>query len=90
VPPEVTQTISVLYAELFFPFIGGIALMLLATGVAGLRYGVLPKWLAIVTLVLGVVAVSPIGFFVFIAALLWVAVVGVLLFQAENRAVDPV
>lgn len=77
VPGEVTQTLSVLSNDFFFPLAGGIALMLLASGVAFIRTRVVPGWLGWLTLVLGFGALTPVGFFVFLAAILWIAGLGV-------------
>ena len=89
VPVQVTQTLSVLYADFFFPMAAGLALLLLATGLVAVRTGVLPRWLGWVSLVLGVLAVTPLGFFVFLAGLVWIVVVSVLLFLRGGEAASP-
>lgn len=80
VPPEVLHTISVLNNTLFFPLSGGAALMLVAAGLAIVYTAALPRWLGWVAIVIGVLILTPLGFFALLAWLLWVAVVSILLF----------
>ena len=88
-PPEVTQTLSILVADGFFPIAGGTCLLLLSSGLAFLRFGVLPAWFAILTIVLGVLAVTPLGFFAFIGMVIWVAAMGIVMFRSEGQALTP-
>ena len=59
VPATVTQTLSVLNEDFFFPFLAGIAVFMFATGICVLRHGGLPRWLAWAAIVIGVVTVTP-------------------------------
>jgi hypothetical protein len=86
VPPGVTQSIHVLDNELFFPLLVGTALLYLASGVAILRTRALPVWLGWVSVVLGVLSVTPVGFFAFLAMILWVGLVSVLLYLRPVEA----
>jgi hypothetical protein len=81
VAPAVTQTFSVLQADFFFPLAIGASVFLLASGLAIVRSGALPSWLGWAALVLGVVALTPGGFFAILLMLLWIVVVSVMLFQ---------
>jgi hypothetical protein len=83
VPPGVTQTLSVLYNDFFLGFPVGLGTLLLASSLAILRTGVLPAWLGWVALLLGIVSLTPIGFFAFFVVLAWIAVVSVLLFRQQ-------
>jgi hypothetical protein len=79
VPPIVTQTMFVISDDFFFPIVGGLALMLIAAGLVGVRAGALPAWLAwsgIVLAVAGLVLPFP----VVLLVLLWEAVAGIWLF----------
>jgi hypothetical protein len=82
VPPETTQTLSVLQADLFFPVMIGAAVFLLASGLAIVRSGALPAWLGWAALVLGVAALTftPAAFFAIVLMLVWIVVLGVALF----------
>jgi hypothetical protein len=63
-----------------------LATPLLATGIAGLRSRVFPGWLSWIAIVLGVAALTPAGFFAFLAFGLWVITVSVILWQAASAA----
>lgn len=82
VPDDVVQALSVISSDMFLPFVAGIALTTLATGLAALRFGVLPRWLGWVSIAIAVISVTPIGFIGFIAGVIWIAVVSVLLYAA--------
>lgn len=85
VAPQVTQTLSVLQADFFFPLAVGAGVFLLANGLAILRTGALQSWIGWVAVVLGVAAISPVGFFAIVLMLVWVLVVSVVLFQSSGR-----
>lgn len=80
VPPEVTQTLSVLFSDFFFPLAGGTLLALLSVGIATLRHGVMPRWLGYAAIVIAIAALTPAGFFAFLAAGVWVLTVSVVLY----------
>jgi hypothetical protein len=86
VGPQVTQALSVLQADFFFPLSIGFAVFLLASGLALVRNPVLPAWLGWVALVLGLISLTPVGFFAILAMLLWMVVVSVMLFMATPAA----
>jgi hypothetical protein len=81
---DVIQTLSILNSD-FFPILtGGLAVAMLATGIAVLRHGGIPRWLGYVALLLGIAAVTPIGFFSFLVTGIWVLIVSVLLYRGEG------
>jgi hypothetical protein len=82
--PDAAQALNVLNTDFFFPLAAGLATLLLATGIAGVRTRVLPAWLSWIAIVLGVAAVTPAGFFAFLAFGLWVLVVSVMLWRAAS------
>jgi hypothetical protein len=87
--PQALQTLNAVNEDFFIPFVGGMGLMLLATGLATVRAGrsPLPRWAAWAALVIGVLVFVPwVGFFAFMLAGVWVIVVSVLL--ARSSAVD--
>ncbi len=89
VPGEVTHTLSVLNTNFFFPMAGGFAIFLLATGVLAVRTGALPSWLGWAAVVIGILCLTPVGFFAILAGLLWVLVASVVLFQRATAAPAP-
>lgn len=84
VPPGVTQTLSVLYGDFFLVFPVGLGTLLLATSIVSLRTKVLPAWLGWAAFALGILSLTPIGFFAFIVVLAWIAVVSVVLFRQQS------
>jgi hypothetical protein len=80
VPPQVTQTLSALYDDFFLPIIAGFVILNVATGLAALRHRILPAWAGIVMLVLAVVGITPVGWIALLISIVWIAVVGVVLF----------
>lgn len=74
--PEVVQSINILDHENFVPAMLGLCCIYLGMGVSGLRTGSLPKWLAIVSVLLGVLSPLGPGAFVPFALLpIWVIVI---------------
>jgi hypothetical protein len=71
----------------WLPLMIGAAVLLLSTGLGGLRTAVLPKWLSIVTIVLGVCCFGgPTGFLVWFALPVWCIAVGVVLVRRQQAA----
>jgi hypothetical protein len=82
--PQAAQTLNALNSDFFFPVAAGLATLLLATGISSLVSRALPAWLAWPALVIGVVALTPGGFFGFLAFLLWTVVTSIVLWRARS------
>ena len=89
IDPAAVQALSALWSNDFIPFAVGAQVFILAAGLSVVRHGGLPKWMGWIALVLGVIAVTPIGFVGFIGMGLWIGVVSVLLSLRARRAVRP-
>ena len=75
------QTLNVVSNNDFFLVIGGIATLLLASGISTVRRPVLPRWLGWAAVVIGVISLAgPIGFIGAVLAILWLLVVSILMF----------
>jgi magnesium-transporting ATPase (P-type) len=84
---QVAETLNVLSNDSWIPFIGGIAIFLIGAGMTALSTGLLPKWLAWVALVGGVVSLAgPGGFVGYFVAPLWMLVAGIVLAVRTERA----
>lgn len=83
--PTVVQTMHVISNDMFFPVMGGSAVMLVASGAAILRGAPLPRWLGWVAIVLGVISLTPAAFFGFMLGFLWLIAVSVLLVLRAGR-----
>jgi len=77
--PVAVQSLQALWDNDFVPLLLGVLMFLWATGLAVIRTGVLPKWLGWVMVVLGVLALTPIGFVAAIGAAILVLVLSILL-----------
>jgi hypothetical protein len=87
--PVATQAVHILSSDFFFLLAGGIAVLLIATGITVIRSGVLPVWLGWVALLLGIAAATPGGFFAFLLFLVWTLIVSVMLWRAAPAASPP-
>jgi Domain of unknown function (DUF4386) len=78
-----TQTLNVLDNTSFFPFVAGLGILLLASGLATLRYGgVLPRWLGWAGVILGIAIFIPfVGFVAFGLSGLWVVAASIVIYQ---------
>lgn len=86
VDPTALQAINALVANLFLPLGAGLTTMLFATGLVVVRTKALPVWLGWAALVLAVAEFTPIGFFAFLASLLWVFVTSILMTRGGSAA----
>ena len=89
VEPQVTQTFSALQSDFFFPLAIGVAVFLLASGLAMIRGAMLPAWPGWVAFVLGLLAVTPAGFFAILGMLAWVAAISIMLFMRGESPTMP-
>jgi hypothetical protein len=74
------QALNVLNNDFFAPLIAGVCVFMIANGIATVRWGLFPAWLGWVAIVIGVVAVTPVGFFGFLAMAIWTLIVSILLY----------
>lgn len=86
VDPSVIQTLNALGADMFFTVAVGTGAFLLGTGIATLKTGVLPRWLGWAAVVIGVVAITPAGFFGFIALGIWTLIASAMLSMRAGDA----
>ena len=83
--PVGVQALSALYSSDFLVFILGLQIFLLAAGISVVRHGALPAWIGWIAIVLGVLAVTPIGFFAFLVAGILILIISVLLTVRAHR-----
>jgi hypothetical protein len=80
--PEAAQTLNALNSDFFFPVAAGTATLMLATGIVIISARILPTALGWIALLIGVAAITPVGFFAFLLFLVWTLIVSVLLWRA--------
>jgi hypothetical protein len=88
VDPAVVQALNALGADMFFTVAVGTGAFLLGAGVGTLKTGVLPRWLGWAAVVIGVIAITPAGFFGFLALGVWTLVASVMLAMQSGRESD--
>jgi hypothetical protein len=74
------KTLTVLSNGIFLPIAAGFALFFIATGILAVRSRLLPVWLGWLTIVLGIVCLTPAGFLALLVGLVWVVAVSVMLY----------
>ena len=79
IDPIAVQSLQALWDNDFVPIALGVLLFLWATGISVVRSGALPKWIGWIMLLLGVIALTPIGFASFIGTALLILVISILL-----------
>jgi hypothetical protein len=89
VPARVTQTLTVLSNEFFFPIAVGYGLFFLATGLLSVGTRALPPWLGWPAVVIGIVCVTPAGFFALLVGLVWILVTSIMLYLREGAPAGP-
>ena len=77
--PGALQTLNAMNSDMFFTVALGTFTFLIGAGVSIIQTAVLPKWLGWVAVVIGIVALTPAGFFAFLALGVWILIVCVLL-----------
>jgi len=73
------QTLHALEMDMFFTVAVGTAAFLLGAGIGTLKTGALPAWLSWAAIVIGIVAITPLGFFGFLALGIWTLIASVML-----------
>jgi hypothetical protein len=76
---ETINTINAISWDFFFPFAAGLLLFFLSTGIGIVRTGALPKWLGWIAIVIGVIALTPIGFGAALAGAVWVLITSIVI-----------
>jgi hypothetical protein len=87
--PAAMQALLGLWNNDWIPFAVGLLTFMIATGLAIVRTGVLPRWLGWAAIVVSIFAPTPIGFVAFIGAALFVLIVSVMLAMRERNAASP-
>jgi hypothetical protein len=81
---DATQALAVLNENLFFPLAIGIALFVLAAGLAAVRHNAFDRWLGWIGLAIGIICMTPLGFIGVLAALVWIPLAAVVLYRKKD------
>jgi hypothetical protein len=85
IDPAATQALQALWDNDFLPLALGLSLFFLGAGISIVRHGGLPKWLGWIAILLGIAAITPVGFAAFLGGAVWVLVASVMM-TLRNRA----
>ena len=86
---DATYTLVQLQSYDWVPWMVGFAVLLLASGIGGLRSAALPKPLAILAVVLGIASLTPAGYFALFAFPLWTVATSLVLFIRHRPSRRP-
>jgi len=84
--PAAAVAINVLNNNFFWPFEIGLVVFSFAIGLTILATAALPKWLGWVMIVIGIVALTPVGFFGFFGIMIWSVIVAILIYRRTGPA----
>jgi hypothetical protein len=90
IDPGTLQAVNSLNSDFFFPLVLGTSIFLISAALAIFGTGVFPRWLGWVALVLGIAALTPVGFFAFMLSGLWIIIAAVLLMRGGDGGETPV
>jgi hypothetical protein len=88
-PPAAILTLNALNSDMFFTVAVGTAVFNLGLGLAVVRHGGLPRPLGWLALVLGILSITPVGFFAFLATGIVIVWASVALAMSANTAAGP-
>jgi hypothetical protein len=77
--PAAIQALNALNSDMFFTVAVGTFAFAVGAGMSALNTGILPKWLGWAAIVIGIVAITPAGFFGFLAFGVWVLIASIVL-----------
>jgi hypothetical protein len=88
--PSAAQALNVLQNDLeAAAFQAGMAVMWVAAGLAIERSRLLPRWLGWTAIVIGIVALTPVGWLTVFALMVWTLVVSVLVYMRSTDGSEP-
>jgi len=87
ISPTAEQALNVLQNDTFLGLLIGLSAFMLGNGILIAATGVLPRWLGWVAVAIGIVAVTPVGFFGSLALLAWTLIVSVLMYLRQRRPI---
>ena len=90
IDPIAVQSLQALWDNDFIPIALGALIFLWATGISVVRNGALPKWIGWIMIVLGIIALTPLGFAAFLGAAVLILVISIMLtMRARSGSATP-
>jgi hypothetical protein len=87
-PPQAIMALNALNSDMFPTLTLGVFAFLIGAGASMIKTGALPKWLGWVAVVLAIAALTPVGFFAFLALGLWILIASALIFRAGDAPAE--
>jgi hypothetical protein len=88
--PDAAQALNALNSDFFLPLAAGLGTLMIATGISSIRSRVFPAWLGWLAVLIGIAAITPAGFFGFLAFGLWTIAASIVMWRAGSAgAVAP-
>jgi hypothetical protein len=81
---DAVPALNALAQAAWLPITGGLATLLVAAGIGGLRSAALPAWLAWPAVVIGLAFLTPAGLVAFLVAPIWLLATSVVLYRRES------
>jgi hypothetical protein len=85
VPATTTQTLAALNRDFFFLLDGGVLVAVFATAAATLKYRPLPRWFGYLSLLIGLIFLTPAFAVAFPSFGIWIAILSMLMLRTGRR-----
>ena len=82
--PDAAQALNALNSDFFLPLAAGLGTLMIATGISSIRSRVFPAWLGWLAVLIGIAAITPAGFFGFLAFGLWTIAASIVMWRAGS------
>jgi hypothetical protein len=82
--PQGAQALNALNSDFFLPLAAGLGTLMIATGISSIRSRVFPAWLGWLAILIGIVAITPAGFFGFLAFGLWTIAASIVMWRGTT------
>lgn len=90
IEPAQIETLQAFWDNDFLPLAMGVVLFTLGSGISIVLHKSLPVWLGWIAIVIGILAMTPLGWISFMATGVWILVVSVMLLISERKVAAPV
>jgi len=83
---ETVRGLAALDNNTWVPMGAGMGMFMIGSGAALRGTGLVPGWLAVIAIVIGILQFTPAGFFAFLASGLWIAAASIVLYRSASHS----